>query len=77
MQLHNVNYVVNTVKEDNMLGEVAHRCPELIKLIDEMHFNREHSGKMNFDSNDLDFTKKHIDNAVNTLLDVLFKHSAL
>lgn len=70
-------YYSEVHREDNMLGEVAHRCPELIKLIDEMHFNREHSGKMNFDSNDLDFTKKHIDNAVNTLLDVLFKHSAL
>ena len=60
-----------------MLKDLSGRCPEFIKLIDEIHNNRGHSGKMDFKDKKLDFTKQHIDNAINSMLDIMFEHGVL
>ena len=62
---------------DGMLQELASLCPEFIKLMDEIHNNRGHSGKMDFKDRRLDYTKKHIDPAINSLLDVMFEKGIL
>lgn len=64
-------------RSDSMLKDLAVRCPEFIKLIDEIHSNRGHSGKMDFRDKKLDYTKKHIDNAINRFLEVMFERGVL
>ena len=70
-------YYSEIQQPDNMLPAVAKACPELVQLIDEIHKNRAHSGKMSFDDKRLDFTKEHIDHAANTLLDAMHRCGAL
>ena len=70
-------YYSEIQQPDNMLPAVAKDCPELVQLIDEIHKNRAHSGKMSFDDKRLDFTKEHIDHAANTLLDAMHRCGAL
>ena len=41
-------YYSESIKADGMLKDLSGRCPEFIKLIDEIHNNRGHSGKMDF-----------------------------
>ena len=60
-----------------MLKDLTDRCPEFIKLIEEIHSNRGHSGKMDFRDKKLDYTKKHIDYAVNSFLEVMFERGVL
>ena len=62
---------------DGMLQRLSSLCPEFIKLMDEIHKNRGHSGKMDFRDRRLDYTKKHIDSAINSLLDVMFEKGIL
>jgi hypothetical protein len=70
-------YYSESIKADGMLKDLSGRCPEFIKLIDEIHNNRGHSGKMDFKDKNLDFTKQHIDNAINSMLDIMFEHGVL
>lgn len=70
-------YYSENMRSDSMLKDLAVRCPEFIKLIDEIHSNRGHSGKMDFSDKKLDYTKKHIDNAINSFLEVMFERGAL
>lgn len=70
-------YYSENRRPDSMLKDLAVRCPEFIKLIDEIHSNRGHSGKMDFKDKKLDYTKKHIDNAVNSFLEVMFQRGVL
>lgn len=70
-------YYSESRRSDSMLKDLAVRCPEFIKLIDEIHSNRGHTGKMDFRDKKLDYTKKHIDNAVNSFLEVMFQRGAL
>ena len=70
-------YYSESIRTDGMLKELSARCPEFIKLIDEVHNNRGHSGKMDFTDKKLDFTKQHIDNAINSILDTMFEHGVL
>lgn len=70
-------YYSESIRTDGMLKELSARCPEFIKLIDEVHNNRGHSGKMDFTDKKLDFTKQHIDNAINSILDIMFKYGVL
>ena len=70
-------YYSESMRSDGMLKELSARCPEFIKLIDEVHNNRGHSGKMDFKDKKLDFTKQHIDNAINSMLDIMFEHGVL
>ena len=62
---------------DGMLQRLASLCPEFIKLMDEIHNNRGHSGKMDFKDRKLDYTKKHIDSAINSMLVVMFEKGIL
>lgn len=70
-------YYSERKRADNMLKELAVRCPEFIKLIDEIHNNRGHNGKMDFKDKRLDYTKKHIDHAINSFLEVMFEWGIL
>lgn len=70
-------YYSESMRTDGMLKELSARCPDFIKLIDEVHNNRGHSGKMDFKDKKLDFTKQHIDNAVNSMLDIMFEYGIL
>ena len=70
-------YYSESMRSDGMLKELSARCPEFIKLIDEVHNNRGHSGKMDFKDKKLDFTKQYIDNAINSMLDIMFEHGVL
>lgn len=70
-------YYSENKRSDSMLKDLAVRCPEFIKLIDEIHNNRGHSGKMDFKDKRLDYTKKHIDNAINSFLEVMFERGIL
>lgn len=70
-------YYSESIKADGMLKDLSDRCSEFIKLIDEIHNNRGHSGKMDFKDKKLDFTKQHIDNAINSMLDIMFEHGVL
>lgn len=62
---------------DCMLQNIATRCPEFIKLMHEIHDNRGHSGKMDFQDRKLDFTKKYIDVAINSLLEIMSERGIL
>lgn len=70
-------YYSENMRTDGMLKELSARCPDFIKLIEEVHNNRGHSGKMDFKDKKLDFTKQHIDNAINGMLDIMFEHGIL
>lgn len=70
-------YYSESIRTDGMLKELSVRCPKLIELIDEVHNNRGHTGKMDFKDKKLDFTKQHIDNAINSMLDIMFEHDIL
>ncbi len=70
-------YYSESMRTDGMLKELSARCPDFIKLIDDVHNNRGHSGKMDFKDKKLDFTKQHIDNAVNSMLDIMFEYGIL
>lgn len=70
-------YYSESRRSDSMLKDLAGRCPEFIKLIEEIHSNRGHSGKMDFRDKKLDYTKKHIDYAVNSFLEVMFERGVL
>lgn len=77
INLFYVWYYSERIKVDGMLKDLSGRCPEFIKLIDEIHNNRGHSGKMDFKDKKLDFTKQHIDNAINSMLEIMFEHGVL
>lgn len=70
-------YYSEKLQEDSMLYDLARRCPIFIKLIINVHNNRGHSGKMKYTDKSLDFTKKNIDEAVNTMLEMLFERGVL
>lgn len=70
-------YYSESIRTDGMLKDLSVRCPKLIELIDEVHNNRGHTGKMDFKDKKLDFTKQHIDNAINSMLDIMFEHDIL
>lgn len=70
-------YYSEVQRDDSILSTVAGRCPKLIKLVDEVHANRGHNGKMDFGNKKLDYTKKHIDDVVNNLLDIMFACGSL
>lgn len=70
-------YYSESIRTDGMLKELSVSCPKLIELIDEVHNNRGHTGKMDFKDKKLDFTKQHIDNAINSMLDIMFEHDIL
>lgn len=70
-------YYSESRRSDSMLKDLAARCPEFIKLIEELHSNRGHSGKMDFRDKKLNYTKKHIDHAVNSFLEIMFDRGAL
>ena len=70
-------YYSERKRDDDMLQRMASLCPEFIKLMDEIHSNRGHSGKMDFKDTKLDFTKRHIDSAINSLLIVMSENSVL
>lgn len=70
-------YYSESKRSNSMLKDLAVLCPEFIILIDEIHNNRGHSGKMDFRDKKLDYTKKHIDNVINSFLKVMFERGAL
>lgn len=70
-------YYSENMRTDSMLKGLSARCPEFIKLIGEVHNNRGHSGKMDFKDKKLDFTKQHIDNAINSMLDIMLERGVL
>ena len=70
-------YYSEKMREDSMLSELAARCPDFISLMISVHKNRGHSGKMKYTDKRLDFTKKTIDGAVNSMLELLFERGAL
>lgn len=70
-------YYSEKLKEDNMLNDLALRCPNFIRLMINVHNNRGHSGKMKYTDKNLDFTKKNIDGAVNAMLEMLFERGVL
>lgn len=70
-------YYSESKRSDSMLEDLAARCPELIKLIKEIHDNRGHSGKMDFGDKKLDYTKAHIDDVINGFLEVMFERGVL
>ena len=71
MTLFYAFYFSEMARGSDIFGKLAAGCPEFITLLSEIHENRGHIGKMAFSDPKLDYTKKHIDHAVNTLLDVL------
>ena len=60
-----------------MLNDLAAKCPDFVTLMINIHNNRGHSGKMKYTDKKLDFTKKNIDGAVNSMLEMLFERGAL
>ena len=62
---------------EGVLEKTAKSCPYFIQLMSEIHNNRGHNGKMSFNDKRLDYTKKYIDNAVNTVLEVMFEYGLL
>ena len=70
-------YYSEKMREDNMLNDLAAKCPDFITLMISIHNNRGHSGKMKYTDKKLDFTKKNIDGAVNSMLEMLFERGAL
>ena len=54
-----------------LMEKVAKRCPGLVRLLAQIHRNREHVGKMQFTDPRLEDTKAQMDGAVNHVLDVL------
>ncbi len=59
------------LSDDSMLPPAAAKIPYLIKLIEETTLGRGHNGKMDFESSELDFLKKHVDEAINVLVDLM------
>lgn len=57
--------------EDSMLPIAAAKLPLLVKVIEATTIGRGHNGKMDFESIDLDFLKEHVDETINTLLDMM------
>jgi hypothetical protein len=70
-------YYSEKARDDSMLNELALRCPDFISLMISVHTNRGHSGKMKYSDKKLEFTKKTIDGAVNSMLEMLFERGAL
>lgn len=70
-------YYSEKMQKDNMLNDIAVKCPEFIKLMIDIHNNRGHSGRMKYSDKRLDYTKQNIDNAVNVFLEILFDRGAL
>ena len=70
-------YYSEKMREDNMLNDLAAKCPDFINLMISIHNNRGHSGKMKYTDKKLDVTKKNIDGAVNSMLELLFERGAL
>lgn len=70
-------YYSEKMREDNMLNDLAAKCPDFITLMISIHNNRGHCGKIKYTDKKLDFTKKNIDGAVNSMLEMLFERGAL
>lgn len=70
-------YYSEMSREDGMLVAFAKKCPEFVKLMQEIHTNRGHSGEMDFNDKRLEYTKRNIDKAINIFLELLFEHGSL
>ncbi|MBC3803552.1 hypothetical protein GH808_03760 [Acetobacterium fimetarium] len=70
-------YYSETKRKDNVLHKLAPRSPGFIKLMSEIHNNRGHDGKMDFNDKRLDYTKKNIDQSINSMLDLMFENGLL
>lgn len=66
-------YYSEQKNEQSMIPIVANKIPKLVKVIDETNICRGHNGKNDYQSSELDFLKKHVDETINNLLYIMTK----
>jgi hypothetical protein len=59
------------LNDNTMIPSVAKKMPYMIQVIEDTNIGRGHNGKKDFESSELDFLKKHVDDTVNVLIDLM------
>lgn len=59
------------MNDNTVLSKIALKAPYLVQVIGVVISTRGHSGKKDFKSEELDFLKKYVDEAINALIDLM------